>query len=204
MLSALSRYIDLRFFLKFLVTFSILFFFHQFFIGITTPGNLYSSFADQHLNYVKWIISAVLHMSAVLVQPFGLHPTVNGNFMTVPNGASIDMGWACAGLGIMSFWIAFIIAHPISMKQKITWCLTGIASILLLNCIRIALLLYALEHNWKENIYASHHDIFNYASFIVIFLMVYLFVRSHHPSPQPGNSKILKQRQLAGEKTPSV
>jgi len=204
MLSALSRYIDLRFFLKFLVTFSILFFFHQFFIGITTPGNLYSPFVDHHLNYVKWIISAVLHSSAFLVQLAGLHPTVDGNFMTVPNGASIDMGWACAGLGIMSFWVAFVIAHPVNKKQKLIWCLAGIASILLLNCIRIALLLYALEHHWKENIYASHHDIFNYASFIIIFLMVYLFVKSLRPSIQSGNSKIIKPRQLVGENTPSV
>lgn len=204
MLSALSRYIDLRFFLKFLISFSILFFFHQFFIGVTTPGNLYSPFVDKHLNYVKWIISAVLHTSAVLVQLAGLHPSVNGSFMTVPNGASIDMGWACAGLGIMSFWIAFVIAHPVSGKQKLIWCLSGIASILLLNCLRIALLLYALENNWKESIYASHHDIFNYASFFIIFLMVVLFVRSLHPSSQSGKIKIAKHRHLVGENRPSA
>jgi exosortase/archaeosortase family protein len=178
MLNALSEYIDLRFFLKFLFTFSFLFFFHQFFIGISTPGNLYVPFIDDHLNYVKWIISGVLHTSALLVQLSGLHPIVNGNFMTVPNGASIDMGWACAGLGIISFWIAFVTAHPLNIKKKISWVMAGIASIFLLNCLRISLLLFALQHHWKESIYASHHDIFNYASFIFIFLMTIFFVKS--------------------------
>jgi exosortase/archaeosortase family protein len=175
--TALAKYVDIRFFLKFIVTFSVLFFFHQFFIGISTPGNYYNPFIDQHLNYVKWIISGVLHLSNGLAHLMGLASFVNGNYMVIENGASIDMGWACAGLGIMSFWIAFVTAHTIGWKKKLAWCLAGITAIVLLNCLRISLLLYALQHNWKESLYASHHDMFNYASFILIFLLAIVFIR---------------------------
>jgi exosortase/archaeosortase family protein len=91
------------------------------------------------------------------------------------NGSIVGMAYHCLGLGVMSFWIAFIITAASKLKRKILWGLGGIAAIWLINCFRVTFLLMSLDYNWKDNSYLDHHSMFNLAAYSLILIMVYLY-----------------------------
>lgn len=178
MIKTFFKYIDFTFLTKFILLFFPLYYFHILFLGITDPNNYYSQFLDEKLNYIKWLTSSINYTASLITHFFGINAIVNQKVIYVLSGANVYLEFPCLGLEIMSFWIAFVIAHKISWQRKFYWSLSGIAAIWFLNCWRIALLLIALQ-NWPPGAnQINHHDIFNSVSYVIICLFIYLFYRN--------------------------
>jgi len=79
------------------------------------------------------------------------------------------------GLGVMSFFTAFVLSYPIKLKSK-AWFLTGgILGIQFLNIIRFVLL--ALFWNSAKDRVIDHHAIFNIILYIIIAVTLYIWVK---------------------------
>lgn len=160
---------------KFALIFIPLYYFNLFFWGITDPRNYYSPFADHYLNYISLITASILHTSNFINHLLGIHSVVQGNVIGVYNVASLTMEPPCVGLGIMSFWVALILPYKSSLKRRIYWCIGGVIAIWFINCCRVSLLMYSLQKNWNTAKYIDEHDLFNYAAYAVVLLLIYLF-----------------------------
>src|SRR4051812_37418055 len=112
----------LRFIIKFLALFLGFHYFNEFYIGITAPGGIYIPFLDHHLNYVAWIRYSILWGAKNVSGVFGYEAYVDGPFhLRSVTGPGVQMVYSCVGLGIMSFWAGFVLAHEIKWKIKLTW-----------------------------------------------------------------------------------
>ncbi|HEX8332643.1 MAG TPA: hypothetical protein VF622_08465 [Segetibacter sp.] len=164
------------FLLKFLILFALLYFFNVAFIGITSPGNFYLPFLDKYLNYIDWLRSLILHVSNLISRVAGLNSMVEEPYLLgVKGGPAVRMVYTCIGYGVMSLWAAFVIAYEGSLKQKLLWLVMGCIFILIINCFRVSMLLIALANKWKVNKYIEHHDLYNIFSYLLIFLLIYLY-----------------------------
>ncbi|MFT3705758.1 MAG: hypothetical protein QM802_25540 [Agriterribacter sp.] len=181
----LNRYIDLGFLLKFVGLFLALYYTNIFFVQLTLPGKWYSPFFAEHFNYISWLTSSLTHTANIITQAFGLDTSVvDDNILAANHGHRVVVKWECLGLGIFSFWLAFVMAQSLPTRKKILLALGGIIGIWLLNCIRIGLLLVALEKDlkaWKQSWRfigkVNHHDLFNYACYTFILLMILVYYR---------------------------
>lgn len=185
-LKSVNNYIDLGFLLKFIGFFLVFYYANLFFVQLTLPGGKwYNEFFSNNLNYIEWLTASLTHMSGYIGELFGVDNYVRGHsVVATSSGRGVNVKWECIGLGIYSFWLAFILAHKMSAKRKIILSVVGIVLMWLLNCIRIALLLYAVDNNlkewkksWKFIGDINHHDLYNYACYIIIIGMIYLYYR---------------------------
>lgn len=189
----IDRYFDFSFLLKFIALFALFYYVNMFFVELTLPGEKYSSYFTKHLNYINWITGSIMYTANIITQTVGLNTeVVNTRYLVVPGGHSLFMNWQCVGLGIFSFWAAFILANKMTLKKKIIWGIGGFLVIWFLNCCRTALLMIALENNWKEwkqgwkqGRTLDHHDLFNYGCYIILLGMIYLFYKKFKPKDSP-------------------
>ncbi len=172
----IAHYIDVAYFVKFAVLFTCLYFFNNLFVGVTQPGGTYFPFLADHFNYVGFIQNSVIHTSNFIAHILGIKSYVGAAYTLYnPDGSGVQMGWACAGLGVMSFWIAFVLADGVSLKKKLLWIVAGLLSIWVINCARITLLLVALNKQWEDINNMDHHEFFNICSYVVIGFMILLY-----------------------------
>lgn len=186
-LKSLNHYIDIGFVVKFIGLFLVFYYVNVFFVELTLPGKWHNDFFVTHLNYIQWLTDSLTQMSGSIASMFGVENYIRdatNSVVSVNTGRAVNVKWECIGLGIYSFWLAFIFAHKMSFKRKLLFSIGGIVAMWLLNCVRIALLLYAVEHNlkawkksWKFIGDVNHHDLYNYACYIIIIGMVYLYYR---------------------------
>lgn len=176
MIKSLSKYIDVAYFLKFILLFLVLHYFHLFFVGITNPGGqLYSPFLDDYLNYVSWIKISVLYVSNVLAHALGINSylLLDSYILKIAKGSALFMAFPCAGLDIMSFWIAYVIAdNKNTLQKKFYWCVVGVFFIWFINCCRVSLLLLALQNNWSMITGVDQHTMFNVIAYSLVFIMI--------------------------------
>ena len=180
---AIDNIVDLRFILKFVIIFVPLYYLHIAFRGITDPNDFYLPFLDAYLNYIKWFEASILHTSDFILHLFGYNSFVEGQRIEVFNGAFVRFWPSCAGLGIISFWIAFVVAHDINFKLKFYWAFMGIIIIWFINSWRIAILLMSLEDQWKTPQYIDHHDLYTIIAYGFIFLLMLLFIKTAKTHP---------------------
>lgn len=154
--------------------------------GLTTPANYYSPFITKYLNYIDWIRSSLLHASKFVGSIFGFDTYIEGTAVRVVNGLGVDIDYPCIGYGIYSFWLAFILSYPSSLKKRITWLFMGFFIIWLCNVIRISFLLILVNKDKNIDVYkfGDHHDIYNLAVYSVIILMILQYTREKK-SPKP-------------------
>ncbi|MFT3946000.1 MAG: archaeosortase/exosortase family protein [Agriterribacter sp.] len=186
-LRSLNRYIDISFIAKFIGLFLLFYYTNIFFVQLTLPGKWHSDFFSNNLNYVQWLTDSLTHMSGYIANLLGVEnyvKTETNSIVSATNGRGVIVKWECIGLGIYSFWLAFILAHKMNIKRKILFSISGLILMWLLNCIRIALLLYGIEHNlkawkksWKFIGNVNHHDLYNYVCYILIIGMIYFYYR---------------------------
>lgn len=182
MVNNISGYIDVGYFIKFVIVLVGFYYFNLWFLGITDPQNFYSPFLDHNLNYISWVTASILQTSNGIEHTLGIQSFVAGKLIAVPKGAGVLLNYTCLGFGILGFWIAFILAHKINWKRKLFWCVMGMSAIWLINVGRITVLLLALQNKWKGNNYMDHHDMFNVAAYCIIFLLIYFYNRESRKS----------------------
>ncbi|OLY93797.1 exosortase/archaeosortase family protein [Cnuella takakiae] len=178
-LKKLSTALDLSFTFKFLGLFAVLYYFHLFYWGLTTPdGTVYSSFLDLHFNYINWWTSLIVHTAKAASATLGLVTEIKGlKTLQTNNGSWVNVNFACLGFGVLSFWFAFVWASRVGLRKMMMWTLAGLIGFFVLNSIRICVLLYALHQNWQVNRFMDHHETFNVITYLFIFLLIYLFSR---------------------------
>ncbi|MEO6490242.1 MAG: hypothetical protein ABIO04_09905 [Ferruginibacter sp.] len=148
-------------------------------IGLSTPGNYYSAFIDHYLNFISWIRMSLLFGTKTLLAIFGIDTYYASEFiLRKVGGRGITLIYGCIGYGVLSFWIAFVLASAKKIKNKLSWLIGGLLLIWVINISRIALLLVATNNNWKMPLGWDHHTWFNIVAYVAIFAMIYYFDRN--------------------------
>ncbi|MEO8769705.1 MAG: exosortase/archaeosortase family protein [Ferruginibacter sp.] len=165
--------------IKFLLIFSICYFGTLILIGAVAPGGFYSPFAEKYLDYVGFIMGSLIEGSKFLLSFFGFH-TYRAPFFVirVVNDSGVQIAYDCVGYGVMSFWIAFVLASVTNFKKKIVWLISGLLLIWIINVCRISLVLVANYRHWRSPIGLDHHTLFNIVAYIAIFIMMYFFSKN--------------------------
>ena len=174
------QYFDTAYLLKFILLFALLYGFNMAFFSITTPyGNYYSPFLDHYLNYINWLKASLIHTSNQMCHLIGINSYMpNSSALQDVGSTRLMVGESCLGLGVSSFWVAYILADGSSWKRKALWCLGGLASIWLINCLRITFMLLAYVQHWELIITSDYHTSFNVLAYGLVFLQIYLYNRS--------------------------
>lgn len=181
----------LKFIFKFLALFLMFYYFNILFFGITNPGKHYYPFLANHLNYIQGLRWLLLSISAQVLSWFGFSAIHNGTELLVAGKGAIVLVYSCLGLGLMSFFAAFVIAYPKKTKQKVVFLITGILAIQFLNILRFVLL--ALFWNKNSSRIVDHHTVFNIILYIIIMASLYFWVKQNdkrsnkHAQNQPVN-----------------
>lgn len=165
-----------RFLLLFVLLFPLLYYFNIFYFGITSPGNHYSSFLDEHLNYIRLLRHLLLQGTALVLRALGFATVSNDTELLVAGRGTIQLVYSCLGLGVMSFLSAFVLAYPKEMKQKLTFLFCSLLSFQVLNVMRFALL--ALFGSKTRGVILDHHTLFNLIIYSIIALSLYLWAKS--------------------------
>jgi exosortase/archaeosortase family protein len=176
MIQILKQFSFYSFFkLVFLVLF--LYYVTVLFNGLVSPeGTHYSAFLDHYLNYISWVRQSIMYVSNFIAHLSGTNSYISGpQMMKLGKDIEVEIWLPCLGFGVMSFWISFIVNNTGTFKAKVTWAIGGIASIWLINCLRIALLLISIDRGWPQNTIIDHHTLFNLAAYICIVGLMYSY-----------------------------
>lgn len=177
----------LKFIVSFLFIFLLFYYFNILFFGFTSPGNSYNQFLTDHLNYIQWLRQFLLNASAAVINLFGLTAIHNNYELLVAGHGVIRLVYSCLGLGVISFFAAFVIAYPKPLRSKIIFIICGILAIELLNIIRFVLLAIFWDKRSAQII--DHHTIFNTIIYILVAISLYFWVKYPHKLKQ-NNSYI--------------
>ena len=123
----LNYYLDLRFLIKFIALFLVLYYVNIFFVQLTLPGKWHNDFFVEHFNYIGWLTGSLTHTANLITHTLGLDTIVESNdTLALAQGPRVVVRWQCIGLGIISFWLAFILAQDMRLKRKIFLGLGGV------------------------------------------------------------------------------
>ncbi len=165
----------IKFVFTFLALFLLFYYFNLWFFGITSPGRHYYPFLANHLNYIQGLRTLLLNCSSLILSWLGYSAVHNDTELLVAGKGAIVLVYSCLGLGLMSFFAAFVIAYPKKMKQKLVFLFAGILGIQFLNIVRFVLL--ALFWNRNDNRIIDHHTVFNIILYIIIMLTLYFWIK---------------------------
>ena len=165
----------LRFVITFIVLFFLFYYFNIFFFGVTSTGNNYNAYLSEHLNYISGLRLFLLKSSTLLLHILGFGAIYNEYELLVAGHGVLKLVYSCLGLGVMSFFAAFVIAYPGKWGSKILFLVAGLLGIQLLNIIRFVVLAIFWD---KNNTYIlDHHTVFNIFIYLVIAVSLYFWVK---------------------------
>ena len=170
--------------LKFVIVFVLLFLFLYYFnltlFSFTSPTSRhYSALFDNHFNYIRGLRTFLLSASSKILNWMG-YPTITDDYyLLVAGRGSIKLIYSCLGLGVISFFSAFVISYPKKWQSKIFYLIAGIVSIEFFNIIRFVVL--ALYWDKRHTGLIDHHTIFNL--FIYAFIIIYLYLWATDKNP---------------------
>ncbi len=177
-MSAYKGYI--MFIIKFVGSFCVVYFASLAIIGLSVPGGrYYSLFVSNYFNYIKWLRLSLFWASKNLLSLFGVETLLKDEYiLKIKNGREIRVVYSCLAYGVMSFWIAFVVANSGSWVRKFKWVLGGVFLIWCINVIRLSLLLVAINNRWPMPLGINHHTWFNIVAYGCIFILIYFFDKS--------------------------
>jgi len=164
-----------KFVFSFLALFLVFYYFNILFFGLTSPGNNYNAFLADHLNYIQWLRQFLLDSSTAIIKMFGFTAINNNYELLVAGRGTIRLVYSCLGLGVISFFAAFVIAYPKPLVRKIIFLVSGIVAIEIINIIRFVLL--AIFWNKRSPQIIDHHTLFNIIIYILICFSLYLWIK---------------------------
>ncbi|RYE14099.1 MAG: hypothetical protein EOP51_28715, partial [Sphingobacteriales bacterium] len=137
----------------------------------------YNAFLADHLNYIHTLRQLLLGSTAQLLRWFGFTVVYNEYELLAAGRGAIIMAYDCMGLGILSFFSAFVLSYPKKWGAKLIFLVSGIIIIQLLNIIRLALL--TLYWNSNANKLVDHHTVFNVVIYIIIAIALYFWIKPY-------------------------
>lgn len=178
-----------KFALTFIVLFLVFYYFNIGFFSVTSPGTKhYNPYLNQHSNYIAWLRNILLGSTSVLLNLIGFTAITNDYQLLVAGHGTIKLVYSCLGLGVMSFFAAFVIAYPKPLRQKIYFLAAGLIAIQILNILRLAIV--ALYWTRKAQLIIDHHLIFNSIIYLLISVALYFWVTAHDKKPNAKNQAI--------------
>jgi len=184
-MTALKTNPQTRFVIIFICLFLLFYYFNVIMWGLVTPGGAYSPFLAHHFDYIGSLRSFLVVVSTKIINAIGYVAIHDTDEILVAGHGIIRISYDCFGLGVMSFFAAFVIAYPKPFKQKIIVMVIGLISIQLLNLCRFVILAIYLRASKVHLV--DHHTIFNIFIYIVISLSLYFWIKE--PRHQPANAK---------------
>jgi exosortase/archaeosortase family protein len=161
-----------RFLISFALLFCLFYGFNLGYIGLSTPGGLYSPFLDQYVNYIKAWRQLCIFSTRQVLELMGHTVYTTDTTLKVQDHSGFRLVYSCLGYGVMSFFAAFTLAYPKPLRSRITFLVIGLISIQLLNTLRFVLI--ALFYQPKPiGYFADHHDVFNCALYLILLSMIY-------------------------------
>jgi exosortase/archaeosortase family protein len=160
--------------------------------SVMSPGGkYYNANLAENYNYIQWLKTALIVPAVWVIKLFGLYAIHNEMDVLVVNGPLLRINYACLGIGVMCFLVAFVIAFPAKLKAKWKLLVLGLILIYLLNMFRIVALgvLLGLYQSQRRN-FTYHHEVFNILVYICIFIMLYFWIKKHTnliPNPKQKN-----------------
>lgn len=150
--------------------------------GLVSPGgSQYSPFLDQFFNVITWIRQFLMYTANIVANFFGTASYISSpQNMNIGEMIQVEIWYPCLGIGIMCFWTSFVLTNSGDWKKKGMWWISGITCICLINCLRISLLLVALDKGLAQNSSVDHHDLFNIAAYSIIGLLMYSYTEDYH------------------------
>lgn len=152
-----------------------------FMFSIMSPtGRFYNPYIAEHFDYIQGLKTALIKPAVWIIKLVGFYAIHNEMDVLVINGPYLRINYSCLGLGVMSFLAAFVLAFPASWKSTFKMLFIGLITIYVLNILRIAGLgiLFALFQS-QRNYFEYHHEIFNVIVYIIIFVMLYIWIKKN-------------------------
>ncbi len=166
----------LLFLIRFLMFFGIFQCFITVFIGFSTPGGLYISWLDEHLNFIKLWRNFLIDFTAFILKMAGYTITLRAKGLTVRGYAGFNIVYSCLGYGVINALLAFILAYPKSESSKYPPLIIAIIYVQILNIIRLCLI--AIYYQSEFSVFGlGYHDIFNLFLYGFTIFGVYLWIR---------------------------
>lgn len=163
---------SLRFLITFLALFLAFYGFNIAYIGITSPGGLYSQFMDDHLNYIKVWRNLYITSAAKTLELLDYTVYTTGTTLKVQGASGFRLIYSCLGYGVISCFSAFVFSLPKTSGSRLLFFLTGLLTISLLNLGR--LILISLYYNPESILFSiNHHDLFNIILYSILLFMMY-------------------------------
>ena len=164
---------------KFFAIFCIAYFVTLAVEGVAAPGNRYWPVVDHYFNYPSWLRASLVHGTRFFLSLSGYETVITDPAsLQMLNGKAVHVSYDCYGVGVMSFWLAFVVANKGSGLKKSLWVLGGFAAIWLINITRIGMLLVAINKNRQLPFNMDNHDFFTVLAYGAIFLLMFLYDRS--------------------------
>lgn len=171
--------------LKFALTFIVLFFIfnnaNKFFNSVTIPtGKYYNPYISEHFNYIQLLRTCLILPTVKIMEMLGYYMMYSKTQILALNGIPSNINYGCLGLGVFSFWLAFVSAFPKPLKQKIKFLAIGLVAIYLLNVFRLIILtILTVEIPNEAEYFTYHHDAFNILVYSILFIMIYFWVQKN-------------------------
>jgi len=149
--------------------------------SVMSPGGkFYNAYIAEHFDYIQGLKTALIIPAVWIIKLFGFYAIYNEMDVMVVSGPLLRINYSCLGLGVMSFLAAFVLSFPASWKSTFKMLIIGLISIYVLNIFRIAGLgvLFGTFQS-QRNYFEYHHEIFNVIVYIIIFIMLYIWIRKN-------------------------
>lgn len=171
-----------RSFFSFLIRFFLIFCFFnygtRFYNGLVTPGGYYVPFFDEHLNYISMLRNSLLWGAHSVLGILGHENSYNHQgFIWIVGGRVLKLSYSCLGIGVYSFWIAYVLTGRGSFKTRVLWLSVGLVSLWIINVSRITLVAQAFSYDWAMPLGIDHHTWFNIVAYVFIFLLIIIHER---------------------------
>jgi exosortase/archaeosortase family protein len=166
----------LRFLAIFIAVFLMCYYGTLFLTGVAVPGGMYSPVVEKYFNIASWLRSSLILGAKGFLSILGTETVrIDDYVLRAVGGRGVRIVYACLGFGVMSFWVAYIVANIASIQKKTIWVCGGLLFLWLINVIRISLVLLAGNKGWHFPFGWDHHTWFNIVAYIAIFAMIYFF-----------------------------
>jgi len=147
---------------------------------MSPSGRYYNAFIAEHFDYIQGLKTALIVPAVWLIKLFGLYAIHNEMDVMVVSGPYLRINYACLGIGVMCFLIAFVIAFPAKLKAKWKLLVFGLIMIYLLNMLRIVALGVLLGlFNSSRNNFTYHHEVFNILVYLCVFVVLYYWIKKN-------------------------
>ena len=167
---------NIHYSIKFLLLFCVFYFGTYIMIGLAAPGGFCFSFIEHYLDYVTWLRMSLLYGSKFFLSLFGYFSHLEADFtLRLNGGRHVIIAYDCAGYGVLSFWMAYILSAPAKNNyQRFFWLIFGLCLLWLINCMRISLFLLSRNGIARIPFKMDHHLFYNIISYLFIGLLIFL------------------------------